>query len=212
MRLSNSRAFALAAAGALALTMTACGSSEEESETASPTSEETEPAPEETTEEAPEETAAGGGECLIGTWGIGQEDIAAQTEQQLGTDVDVSVQGTNTIVFDESSMTQTADVTAEYSGTVEGAEIEGTDVTNGFYQLAYTLESDTSYVYGELIDADGSISSEGTFGGQPLDVELPYSEVATTFVGQTVEFDCSEDTLTLTLVDAGGIELNLIRQ
>lgn len=181
---------ALATAG-FALALAACTAQEGSSDTTS-----------EGSASASATSSTGGdaplAECIVGTWDA-DESLLPPNNVQAEEGVDVSGSGTLTLTFDETTVTVLEQTEVSFSGTDEerGTVVLAT-ITDGTATLTYTLAEDT-ITYGELVSAEGTITSSTTLEGQePTTEETEYSESVGSQAGKERGISCAGDTLTLT--------------
>ncbi|WP_313555013.1 hypothetical protein [Miniimonas arenae] len=209
---------AVLATAALAVVLTACsGSSDGDATpaaTAAPTADEAEStaadeptvAEESTSAEAP--AAAGDvASCMLGDWEMDTAAMKEQVEQMLGgAAADMSVDGWSRMTIDATTVASEVDTTATFATESDGTAMTGESVTKGSNAFSYTLAGDV-LTYGELISADGTVSSTVTVGtAAPQTTEMSFADVGALSAGTSLTVACADDTLTFT-TDAAGTSL-----
>lgn len=207
MTTTKTRFVFVAAAAALSLSLAACsGDSGDEGTTDTGGGEETSAAEatdeaEETAEETTEAAASGGAECLVGSWEITPEAAEEQILAAYGGEGEAEVSGTSTIEFDGTVYTAVSDTEASFDVEFQGTPLEGTTASDGTLEIEYTAD-DTTVTFGEVVAADGTVVT--TVGGQ--DLEIDFAETAGALSGQTQDYVCDGDELTVTTTLAGAEE------
>lgn len=198
MTTTKNRFLYLAAATALGLTLASCAGGGEGDETTAPEGDATEQTDGDDTAEGDGEdggdVAAGGAECLVGTWEMTPEAMEEQVLAQMGGEGEVSVEGTTEMTFDGTTLTSEAANTASYSAEVEGTAIEGSTETDGVFVVNYTAD-DSTLTYGEVVSAEGTVTVTVAGTSQEQD----FASSAELLPGQEVAYTCTDTELTLNL-------------
>lgn len=202
---TKNRFLYVAAAAALSLTLASCAGDGDGEETGAPegdgtTTEQTDDGADDTegdegtTEDDGGDVAAGGAECLVGTWAMTPEAMEEQVLAQMGGEGEVSVEGTTEMTFDGTTVTSEANNSASYSTEVEGTAIEGSTETDGVFVVNYTAD-DTTLTYGDVESAEGTVTVTVAGTSQEQD----FADSANLLPGQEVEYTCSDSELSLTM-------------
>lgn len=208
---------AVLATAALAVVLTACSGSSDGDATAAPTATPTADEAESTAAEEPTSASAEGStaaeapaaagdvaSCMLGDWEMDTDAMKAQVEQMLGgAAADMSVDGWSRMSIDATTIASEVDTTATFATESDGTAMTGESVTKGSNAFSYSLSGDV-LTYGELISADGTVTSTVTVGdAAPQTTEMSFADVGALSAGTSLTVACADDTLTFT-TDAAG--------
>lgn len=211
MTTTKHRVLSLAAVAALGFALASCTGGTDGDETTAPDAgpesgaEQTETAGTDdsegeaaTTDGATATAAATGPECLIGTWEMTADAAEAQILAMFGGEGEVTVEGTQTIVFDGETYSATADSSGTFDVEAEGARVQGSVVSQGTFVMQYTAD-DAELTFGDVVSAEGSVVTEVAGAEQ----EIGFAETAELLTGTSQQYTCTDTELTIVSSGAG---------